>query len=169
MRLWLSRIHFKCTEVFPFVCSSRTVSLKRIRKTLFWTSCKYSIKSSVTYKNRKTRSDWLTHSALSQRSFIQYRNTLVRRSKGPCDNRTDHPLAPKPTVLMRNDINSFCRYPNYNQKLLIRFFTKSLRFLAKPEKPVFMPRPVSKASHQVPTLIRKKAEFGMTFYMKNIS
>ena len=83
-------------------------------------------------------------------------STLVRRSKGPCDNRTDHPLAPKPTVLVRNDINSFCRYPNYNQKLLIQFFTKSLSFLAKLEKPVFMPRPVSKASHQVPTLIRKK-------------
>ena len=80
----------------------------------------------------------------------------MRRSKGPCDNRTDHPLAPKPTVLMRNDINSFCRYPNYNQKLLIRFFTKLVRFLAKPEKRVFMPRPVNNASHQVPSLIREK-------------
>ena len=64
--------------------------------------------------------------------------------------RLPPPLAPKPTVFMKNDINSFCSYPNYNQKLLIRFFMKSLHFLAKPEKRVFMPRPVNKASHQVP-------------------
>ena len=57
---------------------------------------------------------------------------------------------------MKNDINSFCSYPNYNQKLLIRFFTKSLRFLEKPQKCVVKPRPVNKASHQVPTLFRKK-------------
>ena len=80
----------------------------------------------------------------------------MRRSKGPCDNRTDHPLAPKRNVSLKNDINSFCTYPKYNQKLLIRFFTKSLRFLVKSEKRVFMPRPVNKASHQVPTLFRKK-------------
>ena len=93
---------------------------------------------------------------VSGHSVVTTVNTVDGRYSG---HRTIHwatLLAPKPTVFMKNDINSFCRYPNYNQKLLIRFFTKLVRFLAKPEKRVFMPRPVNNASHQVPSLIREK-------------
>ena len=89
MRCFVPSNHCKILIIWGFDCpgftsnalrffllfSSRTVPLKRIRKTLFWTSCKYSIKSSLTYKNRKARSAWRTRSALRQRSFIQYSNT----------------------------------------------------------------------------------------------
>ena len=41
------------------------------------------------------------------------------------------PLAPKRNVFLKNGINNFCSHPKYNQKLLIRFVTKTLSCSAK--------------------------------------
>ena len=41
------------------------------------------------------------------------------------------PLAPERNVSLKNGINDFCSRPKYNQKLLIRFITKTLSFLGK--------------------------------------
>ena len=48
-----------------------------------------------------------------------------------CDIPVGHPLAPKRNVFVKNGINNFCSHPKYDQKLLLRFFTKTLRFLAR--------------------------------------
>ena len=61
-------------------------------------------------------------------------STVERRYSGHTTIQWATPLVPKPTVFMKNDIN---RYPNYNKKLLVQFFMKLLRFLAKPEKTRF--------------------------------
>ena len=102
--------------------------------------------------NSKNIQDWFARIYLISPNVtsLSYPITVGRRYSSHATLQRPPPLAPKPTVFTKNDVNSFCRYPNYNQKLLIPFFMKSLRFLAKPEKRVFMPRPVNKASHQVP-------------------
>ena len=41
------------------------------------------------------------------------------------------PLAPKRNVSLKNVINNFWSHPKYNQKLLIRFITRTLSFFGK--------------------------------------